>query len=205
MHKAAACLILILLLGMPVLLVAQDSNEPEIDIDWDIYTADLYVRGDQTFIISLGVVFPTIFINNGSKIAHQITPPVGGIGLLNYNYYLNSRFYIGAELGGFFLPTLAKNTVFIIPLGASAGTQFLAGRFEFPLFLTVGMAWQNYLNLGYYGLYAKAGGSAYFRATSEWSFGLTTFWSWFPQWTDDPAKNVHGNFLGLTLSARYHF
>jgi hypothetical protein len=80
------------------------------------------------------------------------------------------------------------------------------GRFEFPIAGTIGVAWQNYLNEGYFGLYMKAGGSAFFRATTYWAFGLTTNWYWFPQWIrEDPSKNVDGHFLDFTLSARYHF
>jgi hypothetical protein len=67
------------------------------------------------------------------------------------------------------------------------------------------MSWQNLLNMGYYGLYAKFGASAFFRATSQWSFGVTTQFGWFPQWTNDSKKNVDGFFLDTMLTARYHF
>jgi len=203
MHRAAA--FLFIFLGVFGLLYAQDDNNPDIETDWDLYSADLYVRGDQTFIISLGTVFPLMFINNGELLENKINPPVGGTGSLTYNYYLNSRFFIGGEVGGMFLPTLGRNTVFIIPLGARGGMHFIAGRFEFPINLSLGMTWHNLLNMGYYGLYAKFGAAAFFRATSEWSFGITTQFGWFPEWTNDSKKNVDGFFLDTMLSARYHF
>jgi len=203
MQKFTALLI-ILFLGMPILIAAQD-NDPDVEIDWDYYTTDLYTRGDQTFTINLGVTFPTIFINNGKSIDHNITPPVGGSGSLIYGFYFNSHLFTGFEVGGMFLPTIAGNTIYIITLGARTGTQFIAGRFEFPLHLTIGMSWHNYLNMGYYGLCLKAGGSAFFRASNDWSFGLATGWGWYPQWTSDPKKDVYGNFADLTFSARYHF
>jgi len=204
MRKAGA-LILVFLLGLQVFLFAQDENDPAIEIDWDDYSIDLYAAGDQSFIMALGVVFPTVFINNGTVIDHQFTPPIGGAGTLIFNYYLQSYLYTGFEIGLMFLPTIGGNTVFLIPLGARIGTQFLIWRLEFPITLTVGMSWHNYLDLGYFGLFVKAGGAAFYRATSDWSFGITANWSWLPEWTSDPSKNVHGNFLELTLSARYHF
>lgn len=196
--------ILILLIAFPAMIAAQDSDDPAIEIEWDI-TSDLYGFGDQIFIISLGVVLPTVFISNGDVIDHKFTPPVGGTGSLSYNFYLNSRFFVGAELSGFFIHTLRGNTLFVIPLGLRAGTQFIIGRFEFPIALTVGMCWHNYLTYSYYGFYLKGGVGAYFRATNDWSFGLAADWSWFPEWTNDPRQNVDGNFAGLLLTARYHF
>jgi hypothetical protein len=198
---------IILLIIIPMTLFAQQGDDP-FDSDWEDYFMDLYMRGDQTFIISLGVTFPTAFFNSDGLMrgmVNQFTPPVGGTGSLMYNYYLHSRFFLGGEVSGMFISTVAGHSLFIVPLGLRIGTQFIANRFEFPISLSVGMTWHTYLNDGYYGLYVKAGGSAYFRATSEWSFGLTTNWAWYPQWTDDPVKNVDGNFIYLKLSARYHF
>jgi len=204
LHKKAAACLLTLSLCASVLLYAQD-DDPDIETDWDLYSGELYVRGDQTFIISLGTIFPLMFINNGELLENKIDPPVGGSGLLAYNYYLSSKFFIGGEVGGMFLPTIGRNTIFMIPLGFRAGIHFIASRFEFPVNLAIGMTWHNYLNLGYYGLYAKLGAAAFFRATSEWSFGITTHFGWYPEWTSEPAKNVDGYLLDTMLSARYHF
>jgi len=204
MYKAAG-IFFILLAGFSVLLFAQDDSDPSVEADWDFYESELYVRGDQVFIITLGTIFPMMFVNNGSIIDNKIDPPLGGTGYLSYNYYQNSNIFTGGELGVIFLPTLGGNTVFIIPLGLNFGTHFIKGRFEFPIHFTLGMSWHNYLNLGYYGLYAKAGGSAYFRVNNDWSFGLTANWGWYPQWTNDKSKNVDGHFLSTMLCARYHF
>jgi len=205
MRKAGA-IFFVLLVGLTVLLTAQEEDDdPSVEIDWDEYSSDLYARGDQTFIISLGTVFPTVFLNNGNFINHNFNPPVGGTGSLVYNYYLNSHFFAGVEVGGMFIPTLGGNMVFIIPLGVRAGYQFNIWKLEFPITVTLGMTWHNYLNKGYYGLYIKSGAAAFFRATSTWSFGLTSSWGWFPEWTSDQSKNVDGNIVDLMLSARYHF
>lgn len=204
MQKANA-FFLILLLGLTFFLHAQDDNDPSIETDWDDYSTDLYTRGDQTFTISLGVGFPTFFVRDGEIIENKIDPPVGGTGALNYNYYFGSRFFTGGDLSLLFLPTIANNTVFITSLGLKTGTQFIIGRFEFPLSMTLGMTIQTYLDLGYFGMYMKAGAAALFRVSHEWSFGLTSNWCWFPQWTGDKATSVDGHFVDLVISARYHF
>jgi len=208
MQKAWVKLIIIILfICFPVLLAAQQNNDdgPSIESDWEDFFSDLYMKGDQAFIISLGTVFPGLFINNGELIDPNFNPPVGGTGSLSYNYYLSSKYFIGGEIGGMFIHTLRKNTLFIVPLGLRAGTQYIYNRFEFPLTLTMGMTWHKYLDFGYYGFFMKAGGAALFRATSDWSFGLNTDLGWFPQWTDDKSRNVDGSFINVMLVARYHF
>jgi len=204
MRKAGA-FILLLLMGLSPLLAQQNDDDPSIEDDWGDYTSDLYAPGDQTITISLGTVFPTVFLNKGKVIDHNFTPPVGGTGLISYSYFLTSHIFVGAELGGMFLFTLGGNTFFSPQLGAKVGYQFNVWRLEFPLSGTIGMAWHNYLNHGYYGLYLKGSAAAFFRATSQWSFGLTVNWGWLPEWTSDKAKNVDGNILETMISARYHF
>ncbi|GBU28440.1 hypothetical protein R84B8_01999 [Treponema sp. R8-4-B8] len=210
MQKAAA-LFLILFWGISVLLFAQDDSDPETEPDWgDIYSNELYSRGDQTLSIGVGVGFPIVFINNGKEIPHGIKIPnteipMGGTGILNYTYYLNSYFFTGGELGLLFMPTTGGNTVFMTFFGARAGTQFILGKFEFPIFISLGGTIQTYLDFGYFGLYMKAGIGAYFRITHEWSFGITSNFSWFPQWTNEPAKNVDALFVDLAIVGRYHF
>jgi len=203
--------LLFLLMLLPIMIYAQEDSEPEgddpaVEPDWDFYETDLYSSGDQTFTISVGVVFPTVFLNsNGGGIDHNFTPPIGGTGSLSYSYFFTPHIYAGVEISGMFINTLSGSTLFTIPLGAKAGYQFNLWRFEFPVGITVGMVWHRYLGQGHYGFYMKGGGGIYYKFNSEWSFGLNTAWCWFPQWTKEKSKEVHGNMLDLTLSARYHF
>jgi hypothetical protein len=104
-----------------------------------------------------------------------------------------------------FAGTLEKNMYYAVPFGVRAGYQFLWGRFEFPVNLFLGAVPQKYRDKGYFGLILKPGASAFWRFNADWSFGLNLAWWWVPQWTDAPSENVQGNFLELTLSARYHF
>jgi len=203
--QRAGAIILLLLMGLSPLFAQEEDDDPSIEIDWDDYYQDQYTMGDQTITISLGTVFPAVFLNNGVIIDHQFTPPVGGTGSIAYNHFLTSNFFIGGEFSGFFLPTLAGNTLFSPQIAFRTGYQFKIWKLEFPITLTIGMSWHNYLNNTYYGLYLKGGAAAFYRATADWSFGITTNWGWLPEWTNDPSKNVDGNIVDLFISARYHF
>jgi hypothetical protein len=181
-----------------------EDEEIPIESDWNVYMPELYSRGDQVFTISLGITFPTLFVQKGETITHNFAP-VGGTGNLAYNYFLDSHFNIGGEIGGLFNYTLANNTVFVIPIGVRLGYQFVFHRFEFPLLVTVGIAPQRYLNFNYLGFFIKGGASVFFRFSPDWSFGLNAVWSWYPEWTKERDKDVYGNMIDVTLSARYHF
>ena len=189
-----------------------DDNDPEDGGkgEFDKYIPESYTKGDQNITISLGTIFPAVFINNGHVIDHNIKPPVGGVLSLAYNYFIGPNFFIGGEIGFASAPTLAKNALFIIPIGIRAGWQFILNRFEFPLYAAIGIAPQKFLDMGYFGMYIKGAVSAYYRLLPKWSFGLIADWSWYPQWTMEngkrtPDHDVDGNIIGVILSARYHF
>ena len=202
MYRAAA--VIILLFMIPVLGTAQDRNNPDVD-DWEEYRTDQYVRGDKSIIISLGTLFPLFFTNNGSFRDMKFTPPLGASGYISYNYFLTSNIFIGGEGGVQFMPSIAGDTLYTIPFGLRGGYQFKLWRIEIPVSLTAGFALQRFLSFGYFGFFMKAGVAGYYRITSAWSLGLAASWYWFPQWTNDPARNMDGHLLDLTLSARYSF
>jgi hypothetical protein len=211
MPKAGAFFLLLLLLGGGLVFTQEEGEEEPgteeeipIESDWSDYMPSLYSQGDQTFTISLGLIFPVVFLKKGEAITPNIFP-VGGTGNLAYNYFINSHFFVGGEVGVMFDSTLRKNTLFIIPIGLRGGYQFIIKRFEFPLALTLGFAPQRYLEQNYFGFFLKPSVSAFFRFNPDWSFGINTAWWWVPQWTSEPDKNVDGNFMDVTLSARYHF
>jgi hypothetical protein len=98
--------------------------------------------------------------------------------------------------------------LYMIPFGLRVGYQFVVNRFEFPLSLMVGAAPQRKLEEGYFGPILKPGASAFWRFNADWSFGLNAAWWFVPQWPKPESgvrHSVYGNFLELTLSARYHF
>jgi hypothetical protein len=233
MRKALALIFFLILCcftGRGVILYAQgdappydesipDDNDSEDDSEegslagpeLDIYIPDKYAKGDQIVTVSLGAAFPVLFLNsNGDLIDHKFTPPVGGVLSLAYTYFLGPYLFVGGEIGFITAFTLSQNAVFIIPIGIRAGWQFVFRRFEFPVYLAIGIAPQKYLDFGYFGMYLKGAAAGFFRYNPNWSFGLSVDWNWLPQWPMEnearvPNKDINGNFLNVSLSARYHF
>ncbi|MDR3355813.1 MAG: hypothetical protein LBO04_01335 [Spirochaetaceae bacterium] len=180
-----------------------NANLP-ITTDWDGIPLTGYTRGDQTFTISLGVLFPLFFVSkSGDLLENKLF--IGGTGSLAYNYFWNSNLFIGGILQGSFSQTLGKNFLYLIPIGITAGYQFVLRRFEFPFSITVGGMTEQYLTYNGYWMFLKPQASGFFRFNSDWSFGLNAAWWIVPQWSKEPEKDATGNFFELTLCARYHF
>ena len=201
-------LILLLLLFFTGYLLAQEEppsderpESPPIDSEWIDYQTTVYTRGDKTFTITLGLIIPTYFSGIAEE-GHGLS--LGGTGCLAFSYFLSPHIYFGGELSGMFAGTRGGNMLYIIPFGLRIGYQFILGRFEFPVSFMIGAAPQKYLEEGYFGLILKPGASAFFRFNPEWSFGLNAIWWFLPQWPKN-GQDAYGNFLEVTLSARYHF
>ena len=215
MARTGSFLFILLLLVVPAWnLLAQEEEPPDvnpgnppIESDWGEYNANIYTKGDKTFIITLGLVIPTIF-SGKDIIDNEHGLKLGGTGTLAFNYYLSPRFFLGGELSGMFMSTRAKNMFFMVPFGIRVGYQFVIRRFEFPFTLMIGAAPQKYIESGYFGLVIKPGASVFWRFNPDWSFGFNAVWWFVPQWPkalEGIKYNAYGNFIELTLSARYHF
>ena len=212
MKKALTFFLICFLLMSAVPLFSGEDNSTEENPypegspegDWYGDLPPLYSSGDMTFSISLGLTFPVLFIQNNAAMKSNISA-VGGTGNLCFNYFLNAHFFLGGEIGLQFNSTLAKNTLFLIPIGLRTGYQFLIWKIEIPVNLAAGICPHRYLNLEYLGMFVKGGASAYYRFNPDWSFGMDLSWTWFPEWTREPAKNADGNFISVIFSARYHF
>jgi hypothetical protein len=189
-----------------VALPAQESSEGGIPIEseWNGYSPTKYNKGDQTFSINLGIINPLFYMRaNGVKAENK--SDLGGAGSLSYSYYFSPHFAIGGEFGGMFSGTIGGNMLFIMPFGVKATYQLVTGAFEFPFTLMAGGATEGYLGTNYFGLIVKPGAGAYWRYNPDWSFGVNAIYWWVPQWTGNDDTTVYGNFLELTLTARYHF
>jgi len=214
MIKAKAFFLLCFIVIFTAALFAQEeADNPEnsingeipLETDWYGELPPLYSMGDKTFTISLGLIFPTLFYENGQYQKLSNMSVIGGAGCLSFNYFLDSNFFIGGEIGGQFNSTIADNMLYIIPIGFRGGCQFLIWKMEIPISLAIGIAPQTYLDFNYLGFFAKGGIATYFRFNPDWSFGLNFSWTWVPQWKQEPKENANGNFINLFFAARYHF
>jgi hypothetical protein len=202
----------------PAFITAQEEDYPEDDYpedeypeeepdDWVGFVSGLYSLGDKTFNISLGVVIPTVFTDSqgDTLFSGPANILVGGTGSIGYNYFLGPQVFVGGEVQGMFAKTLSEHMFYMVPITARVGYQFVINRFEFPLTLGLGIAPTRYQEDAYVGFFLKPTGSVFFRFNPDWSFGLNAAWWWSPQWTDKSSTDVYGNFMEITLSARYHF
>ena len=188
-----------------------DIEPPPIDTEWFDFDITGYDRGDRTFTISMGTIFPTVFdIDRGpshSPRDHNFRV-VGGTGSLAFNYFLSPNIFVGGELGGMFLATRGERMFFMVPFGVRVGYQFVHHRFEFPISVLVGGAPQMMQDQRYFGFITQVSASGFWRFNADWSFGLNTVWWIVPQRPgrqDGLVHNAIGNFLTVTLAARYHF
>jgi hypothetical protein len=185
-------------------LFAQENDGEDIPDNGSIWIdieSEPYSPGDTNFVLTLGVLVPVYFsaIDDNS---HGLS--VGGTGSLAFNYFITSGLFVGGELSGMFSSSRRGNMLYIIPFGVRAGYQFLFGRFEFPVSLFAGAASQSYIEKNYFGIMLKPGASVFWRFNADWSFGLNAAWWFVPQWPKN-GYDVIGNFMELTLSARYNF
>jgi hypothetical protein len=189
----------------------EEDTRPPIDSRWQDSFFETFTKGDAVFNINLGVIFPVVF---SAGDVSQYDPPVGGDGMLSGSFFLNSHVFTGFGVQGMFTPTIGEHMLYIIQMGPHIGYEWTAGRFEFPLSVMAGWAWEMYLEHLYFGFFVKPQFSVLFRAFNDWSFGLTTAWWFVPQWgakvTDDTGAvarggDAVGNFIELTLTAQYHF
>jgi len=174
---------------------------PDIGSEWVDIVSEPYSRGDTNFSITLGVVIPAYFSGIDDN-DHGLK--VGGTGSLAFNYFFTSHFFLGGEVSGMFAGTRRGNMLYMVPFGLRAGFQFWYGQLEFPVSLMAGAALQSYIEKRYFGLFLKPGASVFYRFNPDWSFGLNGSWWFVPQWPKN-GNDVYGNFMELTLSARYHF
>ena len=205
MKKACSLFFIVFLLLCGQNLFARESTLSDEDFpvpEWDDFIVTPYSAGDRTFIISLGALFPTVFGGAIENNQHGIR--LGGLISGAFNYYITPNIFVGGELSGSFNGTRGGNMLYMIPFGVRAGYQFLFNRFEFPVTLMVGGAAQRYLGRGHFGPIIKPSVAGFWRFSPEWSFGLNSAWWFVPQWPSD-GPTVYGNFMELTLSARFHF
>ena len=153
-------------------------------------------RGDQFLRLAITMQFPAL----PKKLF-----PIGGSGTIGYSYFITSGFLVGGEVSFSFNATEGSNLLYVIPIMAKGGYQWTVGRFEIPLMLAVGGAFETYISRLYFGLAVKPEVGGFFRITPDWSAGLLASVWILPQWYKNTDYNRVGIFPDVSISARYHF
>ncbi|MDR2510172.1 MAG: hypothetical protein LBC77_05970 [Spirochaetaceae bacterium] len=203
-YKTRLCAFALFCLSAAVWAQDDENSDLPIQSNWNNERSSIYSPGDKTFNISLGALFP-LFFTGGSYNIIDNKINIGGTIAIAYNYFLDSKMFVGGDVQFSFSSTIGEHFLFVVPIAARVGYQFVWRRFEFPLSAHLGVAPQLYSGYSLFGMFFKLQQAAYFKFNPEWSFGLNgSFW-WMPEWTKDPNKNAYGHFFELTASARFHF
>ena len=178
--------------------VSQDTSQDESQdsyIEDEEFIYKMNQKGDQFIKVGLMVNIPL------HPAATQLK--VGGAGTLGYMRFLNSNLALGGDASFSYMTTVGKNVFTCIPLMAKVMYQFTAHKFEFPVTLGIGGAFQNYIGESYFGLIIKPEVGAFFRYSPDWSFGVNVGWNMMPQWTKD--SSYFGVIMDIGATVRYHF
>ena len=177
---------------------SQDTSQDESQdsyIEDEEFIYKMNQKGDQFIKVGLMVNIPL------HPAATQLK--VGGAGTLGYMRFLNSNLALGGDASFSYMTTVGKNVFTCIPLMAKVMYQFTAHKFEFPITLGIGGAFQNYIGESYFGLIIKPEVGAFFRYSPDWSFGVNVGWNMMPQWTKD--SSYFGLIMDIGATVRYHF
>jgi len=169
-----------------------------------------YSKGSQTFTMNGGLFIPLFF--SFPNLSTQFVSAkdhlsLGGTGSLEWASFISNRLSLGVELSGTFAFTTNMNTQVLIPLTAKISYLFPIGSFEIPVFFGAGIAANKVSDQVYFGPVFKPGVAAYWNMNLKWGFGVSTQYWIVPEiyFGDNSSHTSFGNFLDISLSARYHF
>ncbi len=186
-----------------------EDNPEEIPDEEIFYDYQLNQAGDQFIRISLAVAFPLNFDSFWQLFVsgqHQLS--IGGTGTLGYHYFVTSKLAFGIDAGFGSAVTIGSNIFNYVPLVGTVTYQPYFGKFEIPITLGVGFAWETYSNYNYFpGLIVKPEVGLHYRLSPSWSLGGDISYTFMPQfgYHFDSTENYYGQFLNVAIAARYYF
>ncbi len=130
---------------------------------------------------------------------------VGGSGALSYNFHFSKWFSLGGTLGFCSSATIGGNVFYYLPFMLRPTAHFYIWRFEIPVSVGLGGAFQAYADRSYFGFVVKPELGFFYRINPSWSAGINTGLFILPQRYEEDRYNYTGVIMDVGLSARYHF
>ncbi len=194
----------------PPALLSQES-EPEVEV-----AIPRYNLGDNTLSMRVGVGLPLLLLATAPVETHQresqqvLSPNLSfmGTAAVNWNAYLDPSFTIGMEVSGALAITNNAALLYLVPILARGGYVISTPQMEIPLMLGLGAMVMRLADQTSVAFTLQPGASFLWRATSDWSFGVTAeYWfTWEPPWGGgNDSPHLFGNFVTATATAVYHF
>ncbi len=147
--------------------------------------------GDNFLKLNLGALFPLNFDGH-------LLP--GGIAEVGYYRFFSEWFAVGGEFSATYNLSIGKKTLVMLPLTGGVLFQPTLSKFEFPLYMNVGLGYETWQNNHYFpSLIVKSSAGVFFRLNEMCSVGGSSTFMWVPQNTKS------GLFLTASVGARYHF
>ena len=168
----------------------EGSEESEVTFDYRLLKAK-----DNFVQLNLGLSIP----------ARPEQLEVGGEVSIGYTYMLTDHISLGGEACFSYNSTIGKNVLYFIPLLFTGGYHFAIGDFELIGSVSLGGAFENYLDRSYFGLVAKPEIGVYYKFFTEWSIGLSAGLFVLPEWYRDSSKNYTCLVPDIRLGAKYIF
>ena len=201
------------LLGMmslhPAALFSQEP-EPEVEV-----AIPRYGLGDNTLSMRVGMGLPLLLLATDAVETHRgerqhVLPPnlsLMGTAAVNWNAYLDPSFTVGMEVSGGLAIDINDAPLYLVPILARGGYVISTPQMEIPLMLGVGAVVMRLADKTSVAFTLQPGASFLWRATSDWSFGVTAeYWfTWEPPWGAGDNPHLFGNFVTATATAVYHF
>ena len=209
---AVPALVLFALAGLAPLVVAQDEEvEDEAEL-----VAPRYGFGDSTLAMRLGIALPLVLLatqevekpdGNRSHVLPVNLQAVAGMAAVNWNVYLSEAFTIGGELGGGLGVDINDALWYMVPILFRGAYVIGTPQMEIPVGAGLGAVVMRLVDNTRVAFALNPGASFLWRATPDWSFGVTAeYWFiWEPPWADAGHPHFFGNFASATASAVYHF
>ena len=181
----------------------QEKHEKERIVRYD--KAQYNHEGDQFLKVGLDFSIPMRPLNPFDD-GHM---KIGGLGMLGYHVFITPIFSAGADVIFGFNTTIGDNIFNYIPIVITASYHPTLGKFEFPVTLGIGCAWETYNNNTYWpGLLIRPEAGIHYRIADSWSLGLDASYNFMPQFCKfwgTGEKNIWMQFFNAGITARYFF
>lgn len=169
--------------------------------------ANPFLPGEQTIGLSVGLQIPALMYFPGTSSFGDLSKlDLGGSFSFSYQYFIERGLAIGGSLAGAFNNTIGGLTVFTAPLGFTTSYWWSVMPLEFSVLAEAGGYLTRYDSLGMLGLFAKAGGGAYWRITPGWSVGLQAYFWFLPELHASPHTDLDAlaGYVETSVGAIYH-
>ncbi len=172
-------------------ITTEESEEPEVTFDYHVLQ-----QGDGYINLNLALSLPIRPIPNLK---------IGGGVAIGYTYMMLDTLSVGGEACFSYNATIGNNVLYFIPILATDGYHPTFGNVELSASLSLGGAFENYLDRSYFGLAIKPEIGAYYKFFPEWSIGITAGLYILPQWYRDTSKNYTALITDIRIGAKYIF